>query len=153
MLIAFGITDLIKKAKESACIDELTGLYNRKRLSRITLENFDLIYFDLDGLKRVNDTKGHDVGDLVLIRFSQALKQACEMDEQCFRVGGDEFVVTVKEGRGQDYMQALSSILHGEPINYSYGIQTTSRSQLDDALKSTDAEMYKMKQRHKEETS
>ncbi len=151
LLIAFGITDLIAKAKESARIDELTGLYNRKGLSKIKLDTFDLIYIDVDGLKRVNDTKGHNVGDLLLIRFAQALKRACEFDEQCFRVGGDEFVIIVKETRGDDFIQSLSSILHGEPISYSFGIETTNRLAFDEAMRRTDAQMYKMKQRHKED--
>ena len=44
---------------------------------------------DLDGLKKVNDRKGHKVGDLMIVRFSQALSQAVLEDESVFRVGGD----------------------------------------------------------------
>lgn len=145
LLIAFGFTKLIRQINEEACIDELTGLYNRKKLSSIRMKKFDLIYLDLDGLKKVNDTKGHAVGDLMIIRFAQAIDQIISRHEQAFRVGGDEFVIVVKPNEGQLFVDKLEHGLQGESIRFSYGIEATNINELTQALEKTDQAMYKMK--------
>ncbi|KLN65901.1 GGDEF domain-containing protein [Vibrio sp. VPAP30] len=145
LLIAFGFTKLIKQINDEACIDELTGLYNRKKLSEIRMEVFDLIYLDLDGLKKVNDSKGHAVGDLMIIRFAQAINQIISRHEQAFRIGGDEFVIVVKPTEGQIVVDKLKQELKGEAIGFSYGIEATSINELSQALEKTDQAMYEMK--------
>ena len=145
LLIAFGLTEITLKLKEQNSIDELTGLYNRKKLSQIKLKEFDLIYFDLDGLKRVNDRKGHNVGDLMLVRFSQVIKQSIIEQEMAFRVGGDEFVVTVTPNRAQEYIDQINNLLDGEQISFSYGIERSTRANFEEALIKSDKAMYKMK--------
>ena len=110
--------------------DKLTGLYNRKKLSSIRMKQFDLIYLDLDGLKKVNDTKGHAVGDLMIIRFAQAINQIINRHEQAFRVGGDEFVIVVKPNEGQLFVDRLEHELQGENIRFSYGIEATNINEL-----------------------
>ncbi|MCG9578105.1 GGDEF domain-containing protein [Vibrio tubiashii] len=145
LLIAFGFTKLIKQINNDACIDELTGLYNRKKLSDIRMQTFDLIYLDLDGLKAVNDNKGHSVGDLMIIRFAQAINQIIDRHEQAFRIGGDEFVVVVKPTEGRKFVDKLKQELEGESIRFSYGIEATSKNELSEALEKTDQAMYEMK--------
>ena len=108
LLIAYGITELTTQLKDQSKQDELTGLYNRKKFDAIKLKEFELIYFDLDGLKAVNDRKGHKVGDLMIVRFSQALTQAVLEDEMVFRVGGDEFVATAQLGRGGEFVSQVT---------------------------------------------
>ncbi|WP_244230878.1 GGDEF domain-containing protein [Vibrio ouci] len=126
-------------------MDELTGLYNRKKLPEIRMEFFDLIYLDLDGLKKVNDTKGHAVGDLMIIRFAQAINQIIDRHEQAFRVGGDEFVIVAKPSEGSKFVDKLKEELNGENINFSYGIEATNIKELGKALEKTDQAMYQMK--------
>ena len=77
--------------------DELTGLYNRRGyeflIDNVDLETSALLLFDLDEFKSVNDTYGHDVGDKVLLRASDAIAKSFRNEDYVCRLGGDEFVV------------------------------------------------------------
>jgi diguanylate cyclase (GGDEF)-like protein/PAS domain S-box-containing protein len=96
-----------KRIKTLAYQDELTGLSSRAHLL-ITLENlikssvrynekFSLLYIDLDNFKSVNDSLGHDIGDLLLIEIGSRLS-AISRDADCIaRLGGDEFCIIVKD--------------------------------------------------------
>lgn len=99
----------------------------------------------MDGLKKINDRKGHQVGDLMIVRFSQALSQAALEDEMVFRVGGDEFVATAQLGRGGEFVTQLTNLLHGENISFSYGIEVTNQDNFKQALIESDKAMYEMK--------
>ncbi|KGY11225.1 diguanylate cyclase [Vibrio tubiashii] len=143
--LAFGITNMVTRVKENATIDELTGLHNRKKLNEITLDKFDLIYFDMDGLKLINDTQGHAQGDLMLVRFAQALRESISGEEQAFRLGGDEFAVVVSSGSGMAFIDKINTYLEGEEIKFSYGINSTTKTQFHEALIRSDEAMYKMK--------
>lgn len=145
LLIAYGLILLIKRMDHDATIDELTGLYNRKKLKQVRLAQFDLIYFDLDGLKKINDSQGHAAGDLLIIRFGQVLQQTIHGKEQAFRIGGDEFVVVAKAKHGRELVQRVENTLNGEEIKFSYGIETTRKQDLYQALNKTDQAMYEMK--------
>lgn len=104
--ILSDITEL-KKAQEElvqmAHHDALTGLPNRNLLfDRLeqTLQDakrhnriFALLYLDLDKFKEVNDTMGHDVGDMVLKEVSNRLLQLLRADDTVARMGGDEFLI------------------------------------------------------------
>ena len=96
-----------KKAEEKlqhlALHDTLTGLFNRyyfdNELSRLTLlasrgsNNHCLLYIDLDHFKIINDTEGHQMGDLVLKEVAQILTKRLRQSDILCRVGGDEFVI------------------------------------------------------------
>ncbi|MBR3636007.1 MAG: GGDEF domain-containing protein, partial [Lachnospiraceae bacterium] len=56
---------------------------------------FAIAMFDINGLKEINDTLGHDVGDKAISKIAEILKQTFE-NEKIFRIGGDEFVVIIK---------------------------------------------------------
>ena len=82
--------------------DFMTGLLNRRGLNaameQLSQEHtpFALCIFDLDNLKKVNDTYGHDVGDKMISAFCELLKQCTQTDDYVCRYGGDEFVVIFK---------------------------------------------------------
>ncbi len=92
-----------ERARTEARVDELTGLYNY-RWSAETLEQetrraerfgtpLALISIDLDGLKGINDTRGHAVGDAVLRHVAGKIRTAVRRIDAAARVGGDEFLV------------------------------------------------------------
>jgi len=84
-------------------IDELTGLYNRRRffvlaeqylkLSARTKMKLLLLFIDMDGLKWINDHHGHQEGDQALIGLASILKKTFRESDIVARIGGDEFVV------------------------------------------------------------
>ncbi|MGF1719652.1 diguanylate cyclase [Vibrio kyushuensis] len=87
--------------------DGLTGLKDRKTLdneileevahSRVTESKLALFYIDLNKFKPINDEYGHEVGDVVLIEVGRRLTSAVRSNDSVFRVGGDEFVILVKQ--------------------------------------------------------
>jgi diguanylate cyclase (GGDEF)-like protein/PAS domain S-box-containing protein len=84
-------------------IDDLTGLYNRRgffalveqqlKLAQRTGSGFTLIFVDLDGLKKINDTYGHQEGDRALQRVAEVLKKSFRESDIIARLGGDEFTI------------------------------------------------------------
>ena len=91
---------LLQAARVEALSDGLTGLPNRRRLM-VDLERAiadsrhgrprTLVFFDLDGFKRYNDTFGHAAGDLLLGRLAERLRVATATRGRAYRLGGDEF--------------------------------------------------------------
>lgn len=77
--------------------DQLTGLYNRRGLDEALLHRgrrrFSFIVVDIDDLKAINDARGHEAGDAVIVATASALRGALRSGEIVARTGGDEFVV------------------------------------------------------------
>jgi diguanylate cyclase (GGDEF)-like protein len=98
--------DLQQRIEHHALHDGLTGLPNRALLiDRLTAalsrsardrREVAVLFCDLDGFKRVNDTAGHAAGDAVLLEISRRLQGLLRADDTVARVGGDEFVVLVE---------------------------------------------------------
>jgi len=90
-----------------ASMDELTGLSNRRHfheslhkaisLARRHGSPLAVASFDLDGLKGVNDSEGHEAGDEVLSAFAELLRTACRVEDLPARIGGDEFCVLLPD--------------------------------------------------------
>jgi len=87
--------------RREAVVDTLTGIPNRRSI-RTTLERllagqwqFAVLFFDVDHFKRVNDTFGHEVGDLVLKAVAGALESSLGPEDHLGRYGGEEFVVVL----------------------------------------------------------
>lgn len=94
---------LLSKEEEIRCLslyDSMTGVYNRsyfeealKRIEQAQEFCTSLIISDLDGLKIINDTLGHNAGDLALKAFAQILKDYFKNGDLVARIGGDEFAI------------------------------------------------------------
>ncbi len=93
------------RIEQQAFTDFLTGLYNRmcceRDLARLIdeVEKEDtkgaLIYLDLDDFKHINDGLGHQYGDVLLKLISDAMRSVHGIENNCYRMGGDEFVILV----------------------------------------------------------
>ncbi|MGO4888402.1 diguanylate cyclase domain-containing protein [Anaerobacillus sp. MEB173] len=98
---------LENELKQMAYYDELTDLPNRKALDRHIQKalarskrhnhNFTIMFIDLDDFKVVNDTMGHDAGDLLLIEVVNRLNESLREEDLIARIGGDEFIVVLEE--------------------------------------------------------
>lgn len=97
--------------------DQLTGLYNRRyfesELQRLDVaRNMPLciIMADVNGLKLINDSFGHQKGDELLTKVSEIMQRVCRADELIFRIGGDEFVILIPHLNGEQAEELIRRI-------------------------------------------
>ena len=149
--------------------DTLTGLYNRRyaieELSRLLTDSvsFRLIFADLDGLKYVNDTFGHETGNRYILDFVRILSKMTEPRTVC-RMGGDEFIIIAYgDGDCETLIEQLRSEFIGGSVEYlqsfSYGIADSleydntlsSMINVSAMLEEVDSTMYHYKVKNKVE--
>lgn len=152
ILIAYGLSESNHHLIRLAKTDDLTGLMNRKALKSLPLKEFDLIYFDINGLKEINDTQGHEAGDRLLVKFSRILSECCLKKEYPIRLGGDEFIVLLTPLRAEEFINQLSIMARKLNITFAYGITQATEATIQDALTRADKAMYQMKQQSKSGT-
>lgn len=119
------------KLKQLAFFDELTDLANRtllerhlkKVLSRSKRINQPLgvMFIDLDGFKQVNDTMGHETGDLLLKEVAVRLKDTVRDEDFIARLGGDEFIILFEETNKTDILEIADRILTNVSVPYLFG--------------------------------
>jgi diguanylate cyclase (GGDEF)-like protein len=105
--LAGEYTNASRQLLELVVTDPLTGLPNYRRLvevlgSEIARSNrsdrpFAVVFFDMDGLKRINDELGHLIGSRALCRFADTLRATCRVTDTAARYGGDEFVAVLPD--------------------------------------------------------
>lgn len=93
--------DLVKRLENMSMHDQMTQVGNRHAMHEYQRtirkgEHVGIIYFDVMGLKRVNDTQGHQAGDQLLMRACECIKKHFEK-QAMFRLGGDEFLIIAKD--------------------------------------------------------
>jgi diguanylate cyclase (GGDEF)-like protein/PAS domain S-box-containing protein len=163
------VRDLYRQLEQQAVTDALTGLLNRRgfyqAVEGLLLRNDQagrflvLLYLDLDGFKRVNDSLGHDAGDQVLLWVSQQLKDCMRPYDVLARMGGDEFTVVID---GLDFPEQAAKVAEklierisarrqvdglDVTLGASIGIATypDCGSNLDGLLRAADIAMYEAK--------
>ncbi len=177
--ILHDITERYMQEKESqrqAERDHLTNLYNRQGVEnklrnhlgrRGGQEDMTLFLMDLDGFKQINDTYGHDSGDMILIEVAKRLQDSCRVTDTIARWGGDEFIVVIYSGYGEEECFAIGhkmlesltrpiDIGNGKTgvIGASIGVSTLRQNGFDKErlLKSADKAMYEIKEHGKNGT-
>ena len=149
--------------KELATTDVLTGIYNRTAFIKwasdhqTNFNNIGIVLFDLNNLKYYNDNYGHQLGDKYIVDAAHIIEEAFKQKGQCYRIGGDEFIVTlhhisassVQESieilkKLQSEYNAESEMLQME-IALGYAFSETSDQQLSDIINRADKFMYQQK--------
>ena len=114
-----------RKIEQQAYTDFLTGLYNRMCCERDLACQVDraktqktiggLLYLDLDDFKHINDGLGHQYGDVLLKSISHSLQRIKGIENSCYRMGGDEFVIIIPPENYdscQDIIQEINDIFN-----------------------------------------
>ena len=142
--------------------DALTGLYNRSAYDfmrhDLDMSRNALLLVDVDRFKGINDTYGHDVGDLVLKRVADVLKYSFRSTDLVFRLGGDEFVVImtnvdssmrdqVKRKIDQANVMLQKPADDLPPTSLSVGVAFADRENPEgDIFKDADTALYRVKE-------
>lgn len=152
------------KFMKKAYIDSLTKVYTRAKfnydISKIIdedeLQDYSFILFDIDHFKNVNDTYGHDIGDIVLQEFATIVKQAIRDNDMVYRWGGEEFIILVRD-KNKEHLDILTDKLRNAITNFnftkvgflssSFGVAiATPTDTKDTLLKRADEKLYQAKQ-------
>ncbi len=162
------------KNRELAMRDSLTGLINRAYFEKIFLNSlavsakinssFAVAYLDLDDFKLINDTLGHNAGDVLLRKVSDALQATLKGAAIASRYGGDEFAILFPSIESRDVLDCYSEKIIDDlekcieynglhiPIKASigFGVYPEDGSDMDILLKKADGKMYEMKSSKKD---
>ena len=150
--------------RHQASSDSLTGLANYRHLvdvldseikrSSRTNREFAMLFFDLDGLKRINDRHGHMVGSQALCRLADVLCSCCRDIDTPARFGGDEFAVVLPETNAEAANQVARRICEsvaddgkGPTLSVSFGVAVYPQNgeTIERLLSQADSALYAMK--------
>ncbi len=153
------------KQRNKTNLDPLTHLHNRNYLAElmktINLKNSVVILADIDFFKKVNDTYGHDVGDIVLKEVAKRLVSATRSFDVIIRYGGEEFLLILKNLENlQDIKEICERILQeisikpirleegGINVTISLGVNTLQNNDksVREAIKNADIALYQAKE-------
>ena len=175
----FDITDkklYRQKIEQQANNDFLTGLYNRMCCERDLVHYIDeakqvdqqgaLVYLDLDDFKHINDGLGHQYGDVLLKAISHSLQRIDGIENTCYRMGGDEFVIIIPASSYSRFADIIEEIriIFNKPwflkgadyyCTTSMGIVTfpDEGETVQDLIKKADIAMYEAKKKGKNRTA
>ncbi|MBI3803757.1 MAG: diguanylate cyclase [Nitrospirae bacterium] len=162
--------ELMRKFERMAITDPVTGLFNRRRFEEMLAQEFEryrrydtplaCMMIDVDHFKYINDTYGHDIGDLILKETAQTIQSQIRGVDTVARYGGDEFAVLLSQQKGDEAMKAALRILKnvrqlrlkemkkGERITLSIGIISVpdpDLKEMDQIVQCADLALYKAK--------
>jgi diguanylate cyclase (GGDEF)-like protein/PAS domain S-box-containing protein len=142
--------------------DQLTGLYNRRfyeeQLKRLNItKNMPLTIAigDVNGLKLINDSFGHTMGDELLKKVAEIIKDGCRADDIIARLAGDEFVILLPktdEVEAEQIIKRINDLSLKEKIgaidisiSFGYETKSTVEEKIDEIFKRAEDHMYKKK--------
>lgn len=175
--LIFQIQDITERKRAEAAIqtlslaDELTGLYNRRGFLAFCKQHLNslhrtnqggvIVYADLDGLKNINDSFGHQEGDRALIRTAELLQETFRSADVLGRLGGDEFtalaavepeggvekLIARLEQKFEDY-NAMKFVPYKLSISIGVAqLDSNATQSIEDLLTTADLAMYENKRR------
>ena len=158
-IVAHFLVSLIEKKKlmdkleKMSYEDHLTGVYNRNALNdfleeNVHIENIGMVFCDVLGLKRVNDTYGHQAGDALLIRASKCLKNTFRKND-IYRIGGDEFLIISRDIEKEVFEKRIAELkekMESYDVKMSLGpVWKSLSTDIEQMVYEADALMYEDK--------
>lgn len=155
-----------RKLQEMAARDELTGLWNRRRMKEYLLKRLEdyrygnlgalsLAIGDIDYFKRINDCYGHGCGDKILAGLAELMQDYMEGKGKVCRYGGEEFLFVFEGSNGDEACQYLNTLLFeirsrefiwegkGIHVTMTFGLEEFgSPDSLEEAIKKADEKLY-----------
>lgn len=170
---------LNEEFRKLSLTDPLTGLYNRRHFDEVMSEEIQLtkrhnninslIMLDIDNFKHINDTYGHDMGDIVIKRISHIMRRRLRTTDLLFRLGGDEFVAICRRADKESATSLaetlreaveqtdISNGVERIPVTVSVGVATITGDNIEthsiNLYKYTDMALYHSKERGRNKTS
>ena len=165
VLVFKDITDKKERQKEILFLsyhDQLTGLYNRRfyeeEIERLDIEKnipMTIVMGDVNGLKLINDSFGHVMGDELLKKVSEVIRAGCRAGDIIARLGGDEFVVILPKTDAFEAEQIIKRItdlslsekvgLIDISISFGYETKINEEEKIEEILKKVEDNMYNKK--------
>ena len=167
--VSLTLADYMKNMIQNSGFD-VAGVHDKKSLEKRLqqLQNADdtldvgIMMFDLNNLKKINDTYGHAVGDKVLIAIAETLQKVCRDKDVIFRLGGDEFAIFMpgmmeQKAAEKFFARLFENIrqidieeMQGKSIEISMGAcfyEGTEEVSFDELYKNADSVMYQSKEK------
>jgi diguanylate cyclase (GGDEF)-like protein len=159
------ITDWKKAEKEILYLsyhDQLTGLYNQRfyeiELKRLEIERnlpFSIVMGDVNGLKLINDSFGHDKGDELLKKVGEVIKSGCRVGDIIARLAGDEFVIILPKTdilETEKIIKCITDLLLNQKVGaintsiaFGYATKNNEGEKIQEIFKKAEDHMYKRK--------
>lgn len=141
--------------EHSALYDQLTDCKNRKALDWAYTEKLEkyfplaVVMCDINGLKEINDQKGHDAGDKFIVQTARTLKSVFGK-RHVYRLGGDEFIAVLPNITHLAFQKLLETAKSqlGDTASLGTTISGTKDADFESLLKAADAEMYENKKQY-----
>lgn len=159
------VRTILQRESNNARIDTLTGLLNRRGFMEMVIQQTSManrlhisvaiFFIDFDLFKRLNDGRGHKVGDTALSQSAKVLQQALRSSDICGRIGGDEFCVyayietldKTNELATKIHKKLKDALVNYKPTGVSIGVAFFESPEwsIEDMLHFADKTMYEVK--------
>lgn len=171
LLMVIHISDIIQsravreeKLKQMSEIDEMTGLYNKNKYLDMMnsyyhhLDNIAVIFWDVNGLKTINDTYGHKAGDSLIKNVAISIQESVKSSGNIFRIGGDEFIAVLDNATEDDVKIIINNwkkFMESRNVNSelelsaSVGYSIGNGNDIERIVDAADSRMYEQKQKYK----
>ena len=146
--------------------DGMTGLYNKNKYISMTekhypgIDKVGVLFWDADGLKTLNDTHGHEVGDSLITTVGMSIQELCTETRHGYRIGGDEFLLIMENADEAEVRRVMETWKknfdklnqQGKTEFYaSVGYAVGKGAQVEDVVRQADEQMYLEKRKNKEQ--